>query len=142
MSSTKPVPGAKKHWGPLSSQTLLLHRLQFCCCFLAAPGAGGERQGATFHGVHYFMSAPSEKRNVLVYPSSGSAGKESASTAKRPRFDLWVGKIPWRRQWQPTPVFLPGESHRQRSLAGYSPWGCKELDRTERLSEHTHTHIL
>ena len=38
-------------------------------------------------------------------------------------FDPWVGKIPWRRAWQPTPVFLPGESHGQRSLAGYSPEG-------------------
>ena len=38
---------------------------------------------------------------------------------------------PWRRAWQPTPVFLPGESHRERNLAGYSPWGCKELDMTE-----------
>ena len=43
----------------------------------------------------------------------------------------WVGKIPWRREWQPTPVFLPGESHGQRSLVGYSPWGCKESDTTE-----------
>ena len=47
--------------------------------------------------------------------------------------DPWVGKIPWRRKWQPTPVFLPGESHGQRSLAGYSPRGRKELDTTERL---------
>ena len=39
----------------------------------------------------------------------------------------WVGKIPWRRAWQPTPVFLPGGSHRQRSLAGYSTWGCKTV---------------
>jgi len=42
--------------------------------------------------------------------------------------------IPWRRAWQPTPVFLPGESHGQRSLVGYSPWSRKELDMTERLS--------
>ena len=48
-------------------------------------------------------------------------------------FAPWVRKIPWRRAWQPTPVFLPGESHWQRSLAGYSPWGCKDLDTTERL---------
>ena len=48
----------------------------------------------------------------------------------RPEFDPWVGKIPWRRVWQPTPVFLPGESHGQRSLAGYSPWDHKESDRT------------
>jgi len=41
----------------------------------------------------------------------------------RPGFDPWVGKIPWRREWQPTPVFLPGESHGQRSLAGHSPSG-------------------
>ena len=42
-----------------------------------------------------------------------------------------AGKIPCRREWQPTPVFLPGESHGQRSLAGYSPWGCKESDITD-----------
>ena len=48
-----------------------------------------------------------------------------------------VRKIPWRRIWLPTPVFWPGEFHRQRSLAGYSPWGRKELDTTERLSLFT-----
>ena len=48
--------------------------------------------------------------------------------------DPWVGKIPWRREWQSTPVFLPGEFHGQRSLAGYSPWGCKEQDMTEQLT--------
>ena len=47
-----------------------------------------------------------------------------------PGFDPWVGKIPWRRKWQPTPVFLPGESHGQRTVFGYSPWGRKELDMT------------
>ena len=46
-----------------------------------------------------------------------------------------------RREWQPTPVFLPGEFHGQRSLAGYSPWGCKESDTAERLT-HIHTHSL
>ena len=45
--------------------------------------------------------------------------------------DLWVGKIPWRRKWQPTPVFLPGESHGQRSLAGYSLGGRTESDTTK-----------
>ena len=44
-----------------------------------------------------------------------------------------VRKIPWSRKWQPTPVFLPGESHGQKSLAGHSPWGQKEWDTTERL---------
>ena len=52
---------------------------------------------------------------------------------RRPGFDPWIGKIPCRRAWQPTPVLLPGESHGQRSLAGYSPWGHKEWD-TERLT--------
>ena len=47
--------------------------------------------------------------------------------------NAWVGKIPWRRKWQPTPVFLPGEPHGQRSLVGYSPWGHKESDTTEQL---------
>ena len=49
-------------------------------------------------------------------------------------FNPWVRKIPCSRKWQPTPVFLPGESHGQRSLAGYSPWGHKELDMTEWLT--------
>jgi len=49
----------------------------------------------------------------------------------RLRFDPWVRKISWIRKWLPTPVFLPGKSHGWRSLAGYSPWGCKESDTTE-----------
>ena len=50
-----------------------------------------------------------------------------------------LGRFPWRRAWQPTPVFLPVKSHGQWSLAGYSPWGRKKLDTTE-ATEHTHTH--
>ena len=46
-------------------------------------------------------------------------------------FDPWVGKVPWRRKWQPAPISLPRESHGWRSLADWSPWGCKELDTTE-----------
>ena len=53
---------------------------------------------------------------------------------RRPGFDPWVGKIPWRREWLPTPVFLPGQFQGQRSLAGYSPWGHKVPDRTELLT--------
>ena len=53
--------------------------------------------------------------------------KESACQCRRCGFSLWVGKIPWRRKWQPTPGFLPGKSHRQRNLAGCSPWGCKRV---------------
>ena len=55
-----------------------------------------------------------------------------------PGLDPWVWKIPWRREWQPTPLFLPEELPGQRSLAGYSPWGCKELGPTERLIPSLH----
>ena len=58
----------------------------------------------------------------------GSAGD------RRLRFHPWVQKIPWRRAWPPTPVFLPEKCHRQRSLEGYSQWGCKKSDTTEHLS--------
>ena len=57
--------------------------------------------------------------------------QEPACQCERGRFDPWVGKIPWRRAWQPILVFLPGKFHGQRSLRSYSPWGCKELDTTE-----------
>ena len=53
---------------------------------------------------------------------------------RRPGFDPWVGKIPWKRKWQSTPVLLPGKSHGWKSLVGYSPWDRKELDMTEQLS--------
>ena len=52
----------------------------------------------------------------------------------RPGIDPWVGKMPWRREWLPTLVFLPGKFHAQRRLAGYSPWGHKESDMTEWLT--------
>ena len=60
----------------------------------------------------------------------GGSAVKNHQQGRRCRFDPWVGKNPWRRKWQPTPVFLPGESHGQRSLAGYSPWGRKESDTT------------
>ena len=50
-------------------------------------------------------------------------------------FNPWIWKIPWSRKWQRSPVFLPRAFHGQRSLAGYSPWGCKESDTTERLKQ-------
>ena len=52
---------------------------------------------------------------------------------RRSGFDPWVGKIPWKRKQQPTPVSLPNKCYGQRSLAGYSPWGHKELNMTKRL---------
>ena len=66
----------------------------------------------------------------------GGSGEESSfqgRRCKRRRFDAWVGKIPLSRECQPTLVFLPGEFQGQRNLVGYSPWGCKEMDRTEHI---------
>jgi len=59
----------------------------------------------------------------------GGSVVKNLRAKRRCGFNPWVGKIPWRRRWQP--LFLPGKSHGQRSLASYSPWGHKELDTTE-----------
>ena len=64
----------------------------------------------------------------------GSDRKRTCLQCRRPEFNPWVGKIPWRREWQPTPVFLPVKSHGRRSLTGYSPWDHKESDTTEGLT--------
>ena len=64
----------------------------------------------------------------------GALSKESTCQCRRHKrhgFDPWVRKIPWRRKWQPISVFFPGKYHGRRSLAGYSPWGHKELDSVE-----------
>ena len=77
----------------------------------------------------------------LGFPS-GANGKEAVCQCrrrKRHNFDPWIGKIPWRRTWQPTLVFLPREFHGQRSLVGYGLQGRKELDMTE-ATEHVLTH--
>ena len=98
--------------------------------------------------VQYLISANlvSKKRVLfkliflrLKRGSRWLSGKESACQCRRHRvhrFNPWVRKIPWRKKWQPTPVFLPGESHGLRSLWGYSPWGHKESNMTERLNTH------
>ena len=54
------------------------------------------------------------------------SGREHICQCRRCRFNPWVGNIPWRRKWQPNPVFLLGKFHGQRSLVSYSPWGHKE----------------
>ena len=84
------------------------------------------------------MAEPPRSSLMLTVDNSaspgGTSGKELTSQCrrhKRRRFDLCVGNIPWKRAWQPTPVFLPGKSHEERSLAGYSPWSHKESDTTE-----------
>ena len=103
-----------------------------------------------------FFSKTSKKNLVFQYVnmnfhttetwgfSVGSVSKESAWMQATWVWSL-VGNIPWRRKWQATPVFLPGEFHGQRSLSDYSPWGCRESETTERLTHthtHTHTHTI
>ena len=71
---------------------------------------------------------------------------ESACQFRRHRFDPWVGEIPWRRKWQPTPVLLPGKSHRQKSLAGFSPQGRKRAGQHQKIislpGKQEHTELL
>ena len=78
------------------------------------------------------------------YQSGGASGKEPACQCRRYErygFDPWVRKIPWRRAWQPTPVFLSRESHGQRRVVGYSLWGHKESDMTK-VTWHGCTRLL
>ena len=67
------------------------------------------------------------------------SGKEPTCQCRRCKrcwFDLCIRKIPWRTKWSCTPLFMPGESHGQDSLAGYSPWGCKESDTNDLAYTH------
>ena len=98
-----------------------------------------------YHLWDTFGNATQGNRCVCIYMYGllwWLSGKETTCQCRRHRFDPWVGRIPWRKEWQPTPVFLPGKSLGQRSLAGYSPRGRKESDTTERLSTHTHTRFI
>ena len=76
------------------------------------------------------------KMSSSLFPSfpGGTNGKEPVHQCRRHKrrgYNPWVGKIPWKRAWKPTPVVLPGESHGQTSLVGDNPWGHKEADMTE-----------
>ena len=66
------------------------------------------------------------------------SSKGSTSQFRRLGGGLWVGKIPWKRAWRPTPVLLPGECNRLRNLVGWNPWGHKESDTTEQLNWTEH----
>ena len=96
------LPGESQGWGSLVGCRLW-----------------GRTESDTTERLHSPMAA-------LGLPWSLS-GQESACQCRRPGFDPRIGKISWRRKWQPTPVFLPGKSHGQRSLAGYDPWGHRRV---------------
>ena len=85
----------------------------------------------------------SDTTKQLTHTHRWSSGKKSTCQCrclKWHRFNPWVRKIPWRRKWQPTAIFLSGKSNGQRNLVDYSPWGHKESGMTEQLNAHTHTH--
>ena len=73
--------------------------------------------------------------SITLWASVVAQTVENLPAMQETRFDPWVGKIPWKRKWLPSPVFLPGKFHVQKSLAGYSPWGYKESDMTEQLTD-------
>ena len=121
-----------------------LSRVQLCAtpwtaAHQAPPSMGFSRReywsGLPLPSPSFSWVLPKYKSQVLVilgFPG-GASDKEPSCPCRRLRctFNPWIRKIPWRRVWQSTLVFLPGKSHGQRSLAGYSLQGCKELDMTE-----------
>ena len=86
------------------------------------------------HGPQDRIDSYSTQGHFPGLPGADSLGNSLSRQkiclqCRRPEFYPWVGKISWRKKWQPTPVFLPGESHGQRNLLGYSPWGRKSWTR-------------
>ena len=82
------------------------------------------------------MPKSSREKKKNHSPSQAASGKEPTSQSRRHEFDPWVGKIPWERKWQLTPVFLPGEAQGQGSLVGCRLWGRTESDTTEATWQH------
>ena len=96
-------------------------------------GEGSQKEKNKYHILRHMCE---------IWDSLVAQMVKNLPTMQKPRFDPWVRKIPCRREWQPTPIFLPGDFHGQRSLVGCSPWGHKELDETEGLTHtRTNTHV-
>ena len=140
-----------------SGKLLYNTRSSACCSVLTQKGGSDIDRQIDMCGCQSFQSCPTlcnpmecNPPGSLVYGIFQQIDKDTGIHRKRYKFHSWVGKIPWRRKWQPTLVFLPGKAHGQRSLAVCSLWGCKELDTTEQLSmcarsctpTHTHTHTI
>ena len=159
MKKTEEVAG----WGPSSRcQGVLAYNSSFWNCLrlqVLVSGFGMVENRRCGYEVYYHVSTSLDSGSPSSWADMVSgcvcetgirlaserlpwwlSGKESTCQCRRHGFHPWVGKIPQRRKWQPTPVFLPGTSHGQKRLAGYSPWGHRESDMTEHTHTHTHTH--
>ena len=121
----------------------LIYLLEVCVLWLMAPSSLLQASNGQLPHSDFVSFSTSLPPPFSPFKDPGLpwwlSGKESGCQCRRRGFDPWVGKIPWRRAWQPTPVFLPGESHGQRSLGkgggvSHSAWSCKESDRTEWIS--------
>ena len=108
------------------------------------PGGETDKEGRSKSSEEQLSSSGWTRNTEAQKPGRGGQerrvlpiwlrSKEFACQCSRHRLDPWIGKIPWRRKWQPTAVFLPGKSHGQKGLVGYSSWSRKESDMTERLT--------
>ena len=139
------VHGVAKSWTRLCDFTFTFHfqalenEMATHSSVLAwrIPGTGepGGLPSMESHRVgHNWSDLEAAAAAVYIWASLVAKLVKNPPAMQEPQFDSWVGKIPWRRTWQPTPVFLPGESHGQRSLMGYSPWWRQESGMTEWLS--------
>jgi len=108
-------------------EIVLAKSMGFCIsCFVCV----SEMRASRNNTYGYRENRASQMALVVKNPPA------NAGDNNRCGFDLWIGKIPWSKKWQPTLVFLPGESHGWRSLVAYSPWGHKDLDMTECTRMH------
>ena len=138
---------SKKHMIELSKRTSLIAELQvnieilvnfFELCNASVQIRAWWREDRRKERTNHSF-APGAKINRLP---GWLSGKESTCQCRGSRFSPWVWKIPWRRKWHPSPVFLPEKSHGQRSLGCYNPWGGKESDTTSSLNNNYDKHFL
>ena len=135
---TSLIPGlgrspGRGHGNPLQYSCLLCHRLINHKCIVKL----FFEPSLLFHwSIFLFLCSYPTVWIGLPWWLSGKKKKKKkiAYQCRTHEFDLWAGKIPWKRAWQSTPIFLPGEFHGQRSLASYRPWGLKVLDTTKKLT--------
>ena len=116
---------------PLYFNKPLLHKSSERSSLISGPGLNSSPPEAKNPGVFVWFSTTLHLYVLFRLPWR-LIGRETPAVPEMQQPQVWsLGRIPWRRRWHPTPVFLPGKFHGQRSLAGYSPWGHKEWGTTE-----------